>query len=320
MITLFESFNDINIKPFIINDDGVFKIPSFNFKYFGEWFVKNQKIEYYKPIKYNTLMRFYVYLTLLRYKGNNPTILKYIQGIKNKDPEKIEIIDKIPNNLIVMKTINSKYNLGFPINNNFDDLKELKKLILLSSEIFSDENLVEFIRIVSNVSKTSKKSEKVIKGVVNMLFGKFYQITTPTEYEDKMGVDLWMINKETGERKGVQVKDIPDSASFNIIDDTTILINNTSLDLKPYRKKKNPELKYDYLVFFIESEKKACFIKSTAIFMISKYDKNIRIKLEDWSKDPKFHNHVFKMIDIPEKFLPKDVSKIFYDPQKKLFD
>ena len=42
MITLFENFNDkINIRPFIIEDNGVFKIPSFDFSRFSEWYVKN---------------------------------------------------------------------------------------------------------------------------------------------------------------------------------------------------------------------------------------------------------------------------------------
>jgi len=311
MITLFESFNPINIGPYISKDNSTFRIPSFNFEHFGQYYVNNINTTYNVQIKYNSLMRFYLYMVLLNYNGNDPIILDYIQGIKDKDPLKIEIINKIPNNKIVMKYINDKFGFGYPIDYAYSDLQDLKKLIYNYDKIFTDENIVTFIEKVSGVTKDSKKGEKIVKGTLNVLFGRYYTILDPTTRDDLKGVDLWMVDKKKGERRGVQVKNISNTANFNV-DNNIITIDNTSLDLHFYVKGRGPLLPYDYLVFFIDSEKKICVIKSTAIISIIKNDQNFKITLADWAMEEKFKNSVFKYIDIPKKLLPKDFSKVFY--------
>lgn len=321
MITLFENFNDkIRISDYITNDNGVFKIPNLSFNKFSLWFVENNNPKYNTPIRYNTLMRFYIYMKLLNYKGDNTFILNYKKGLIDKDPTKIEIINKLPNNKIVMKHINDEFNLGYPIDYTYDNLQDLKKFINNYDKILSDNNLIKYIGLVSGVTKTSKKSEKIFRGILKMFFGKYYEVVEPNETEDMMGIDIWMINRDTGDRRGVQVKNIAPTSNFSVEEDETLIkIENTSLDIHPYRKGRN-DLPYDYLCLFIESTKKACLIKSTAIASIQKYYNNYRIRLYDWSKDPKFHFAVFKYIDVPPKFLPKDTSKIFYDPtQTDLF-
>lgn len=321
MITLFENFNNkIKISDYITNDDGVFKIPNFDFNKFSLWFVENINPKYNRQIKYNTLMRFYIYMILLNYKGDNPILLDYKKGLIDKDPKKIEIINKLPNNKIVMKHIVDEFDLGYPIDYNYDNLQNLKKFILNYDKILSEDNLVKYIGIISGVTKTSKKSERVFRGILKMFFGRHYEVTEPNDAEDMMGIDIWMINRETGDRRGVQVKNVAPTSNFSVEEDETLVkIENTSLDIHTYRKGRS-DIPYDYLCLFIESTKKACLIKSTAIMSIQKYGNNYRIKLYDWSKDPKFHFAVFKYIDVPPKFLPKDVSKIFYDPtQMNLF-
>jgi len=302
---------DINISNFIIKDGFIFKIPKLDFYHFSEWYFNTQKKEYYIQIKYNSLMRFYLYHKFLKYDGDDEDILEYQAALKNGDDKKITIINKLPNNNIVMKLIVDKFDLDIPIRNSYSDVKKLKKFIENYKEIFSDENLVYYISKVEGSSKRSKHSEKVVKGLLNLLYGKRNIVTNPTSNEDISGIDSWLLNKESGDRKPIQVKDISESSKL-VIEDNIVTINNSSIDLHNYRINHNAELPYDYLVFFIEKEKKACIIKSTAIFSINRYNKQIKIKINDWAMDSKFKDFVFRYVDIPKKLLPPDTSNIWY--------
>lgn len=313
MIILFENFNpDFKLKDYIDEpEEGVFNIPRLSFDKFGEWYIKNLNIKYYTPIKYNSLMRFYLYMKLLRYNGENPILLKYINGLKDKDKEKTEIINKIPNNRSVMTLINNKFNFGFPIDYNFNDLQELKKFIARIGEVLSDKNLVEYIAIVSIVSEKAKVSEKVVKGVIAMIYGRYYDIMKAELSDDLGGVDVWMINKDTGVRQSIQVKNITGNVSFDIVDDK-IYINNTNLDLHEFATWDEKKLPYDYLGFYLERQKKVCIVKSNAIFTIDKpTERSIVIKLKNWAMEEKFNRFALRLVDIPHKLLPKDFSKIF---------
>ena len=179
--------------------------------------------------------------------------------------------------------------------------------------ILSDRYLIEYISTVYEVTVKADKSEKIVRGMLNMLFGKYCEIIHAKSIEDKAGVDIWRIDKVTGIRQGIQVKNIAGKVTFNI-KDNIIYINNTTLDLDNYYYK-NDKLNYDYLCFYLENEKKICLIKTTAIFTIKKEGRSIKITLQSWGMDQKFRSYVFKLIDIPKKFLAKDVSKIFYTPE-----
>jgi hypothetical protein len=314
MITLFEDFNnDIDIDDFIyVDENDVTKIPSFSFKNFSEWFVKNLNTDYFVPMQYNSLMRFYLYIKLLRYKGNDTVILKYIKGLKDKDLSKSEIIRKIPNNKIVLNTINTKFGLNIP-NYEYDKEEVLQNFIDNIGDILSDENLKEYINIVSGVTEKSKESEKVVKGVIAMIYGKWYDILKAEESEDLDGVDVWMINKESGSRQSIQVKNITGNVTLKVQGDY-IYINNSSLDLKDYNAWNKDELHYDYLGFYLENDKKVCLIKAWCIYRIEDDGRTIRIKLKNGTTDNKYD---FKMIDIPPKLLPKDYSKIFINNDVK---
>jgi len=319
MITLFEDFNnDFKLNDYIDQPEkGVFNIPKLSFEKFGEWFINNLDTKYYTSIKYNSLIRFYLYMKLLRYKGENPIILKYIDGLKNKDKEKIEIINKIPNNRGVMSLINTKFNFGFPINYNFSNLQELKKLIAKIGEVLSDRNLEEYISVVSVVSEKAKVSEKIVKGVIAMIYGRYYDIMKAELSDDLGGVDVWMINKETGVRQSIQIKNITGNVTFEIVDDK-IYINNTNLDLHEFATWDEKKLPYDYLGFYLEYQKKVCIVKANAIFTIDKpTERSIVIKLKNWAMEEKFNRFALRLVDIPPKLLPKDFSKIFIEPEVK---
>lgn len=312
MITLFESFsNKINIAQYITKSGDTFTIPSLGFDRFGEWYIQNINTQYNRPIQYDTLMRFYLYMKLLRYNGDDPIIKSYVDGLKNNDPKKFEIINKIPNNNVVMGTINKKFNFNYP-KHNYDNLQDLKKLIEKNAEVLSDANLKEYIDIVSDLSSKAERSERIVKGMLNMLFGKYYEITHADLSDDLKGMDLWKINKDTGVRQSIQVKNITGNVTFKQ-KDKIIYINNTSLDLHNFNSFRD-KLPYEYLCFYLEYEKKMCIIKSTAIHAINIHGKTIKITLKDWAVDPesKYSKYGIRYMDIPVKFLGKDVTKIFY--------
>ena len=292
-------------------EPGVFEINTFNFTAFGEYFFTH-------PIKktlmqYNSLVRFYVYTKLLRYNGDNKIVLSYIDGLKNKDKSKIEILNKIPNNQKVMKYIINKFNFGFPLDYKYADKTELKKFIIKHDEIFNDENFVEYIKIVSSVSDAAKKSEKIVKGVVNMLFGKWYEVLSAELSEDLKGVDIWRINKESGRKESIQVKNIPGTITVTN-EGSVIFINNTLIDLHPYKKTNYSQLPYDFLGFYSAKDQKICLLNCNAIFTIqvNKEKRFIRIQLDSWAMDEKWYRNMMKFIDIPKKFIGKDFSKIFF--------
>ena len=317
MITLFENFsNAINIKNYIKQEDGIFKIPIFKFEYFDEYFLKNPK--YWTPIKYNSLMRFYLYVKLLKYDGDSPTILMYIKALKEKDEKKIEIINKIPNNNHVLNMINKNFKLNYP-NYSYDNLQDLKKFISNSEKILNDDNLKAYIDIVYEVSKAALKSERIVKGVVTMLFGEHSEIMYAKSDDDKSGVDLWKIDKKTGIRQSIQVKNITGNVKFEIVGDT-INIDNTAIDLHDYNSFSDPHLPYDYIVFYLEKDKKVCVIKSTVINKIIKNSnkRTIKITLSKWAMKEENYNKVVKLINVPQKFLGKDISQIFYTPTESI--
>ena len=321
MITLFENFtNEFKLSNYIYQDkweeDGktgvTFYIPNVSFENLNEYFLdtRNLNLDYFTQIKYNSLMRLFLYVKMLRYKGDNPEILKYSKGVKNKDPESVEIIGKIPNNNGVLKIINQKFNFGFP-SYNYDNVTDLKKMIVTIDDVLSDKNLEEYIKSVKEVSDKAKISEKIVKGVVAMLYGRYYDILKAESSEDKKGVDVWMINKENGVRQSIQVKNITGNVSFDIKGDF-IYINNSLLDLHNYSSWVE-DLPYDHLGFYLENDKKVCIIKAWSIYKIEVQGRTIRIQLKKGAMDNKYD---FKMIDIPAKLLPKDYSKIFIDYTK----
>jgi hypothetical protein len=304
MITLFENFNDkINIRNYIVKDKtGVYLIPNYDFLKFGE------TQENFTQIRYNSLMRFFLYQKLLNYTGSNAIIKYYIQGITSKDPDKIEIINKIPNNNHILRMINDKFNLNYP-SYKYNNLNDLAFFVHNYDKILSDINLEEYIKEADFLTKKSKISEKIVKGVIVMLYGNYFNIEKAKTSDDLKGVDIWMTNKENGVKQSIQVKNVSGNINFKIVGDT-IYIGNTALDLHEYKSWEKIKLPYDYLGFYIERTKQVCIIKSDAIFVIDKpAPREIKIKLKDIAFK---YKSFFKVVDVPKRLLPKDYSKIFY--------
>jgi hypothetical protein len=301
MIILFEDFdNKIDISKYIVYEGDVPKIPSIYFNKLDDQYLKSSRLI---DIKYNSLVRLYLYLKLLNYKGNNPLIISYIKGIKNKDLKKIEIIRKIPNNNTVFNFINKKFNLNYP-NYNYDNINDLQKLINNFEKIFSDNNLIEYIRIVYELSKEASKAENIVTFTLLNFFGRNYEIVHSEEADDLRGLDLLLTNTINGKKESVQVKHVSSHSRFNL-KGNTIFINNTNIDLHNYEFKKSPPLHYDYLAFYVENEKNIYIMRTNTIFSISRYEneKTISVKL--------MYDILPKVLEVKEKHAG-DVKKIFY--------
>jgi hypothetical protein len=319
MITLFENFgiDKIDITKYMKLKDGVMKLPSLGFENFSErdfnravWNLNNSP-RGGTPFRYASIMRFYLYLKLLRYNGNSPVILKYIEGLKRSD---FEIINKIPNNNTVLDAINANFGLNYP-DYDYNNFEDLQKFIEKWEIILSDRYLLEYTTIIYEISKNAHKSEKIVKGVMTMLYSRYFEIVYAKLSEDLQGMDLWKIKKTNGARQSIQVKNITGGANLNIKEDC-IWINNSNLDLHNYECWVTKKLPYDYIAFYVQRLEKIYIIKSTAIYTIDKNkDKGyIKIKLKNWAMTDEFHSKIFKEINVPKRFIEKDVSKIFYTP------
>ena len=219
----------------------------------------------------------------------------------------MEVINKIGNNNHVLNAINNKFNLSID-NYKSNDEEELLKILNNWKQVLSDINFKEYIDEITKISDKAKISEKIVKGVVNMIYGNYYDIKKAEMNDDLKGVDIWMIDKKTGIKKIMQVKNIP--GSLNFVKDN-IYINNTLIDLHDYIKTyKNPP-PYDYLGFYSEKDKQVCIINGTVIYAVDvdKSQRAIHIKITKWGME--HYKNVVKIIDVPAKFLPPDYSKIF---------
>jgi hypothetical protein len=323
MITLFEQFtNKINIKDYIIEEGGIYKIPSVDYKYFSEWNLNREveKPQFYKEVTYSYLMRLCLYLKFLRYNGNNIKLLDYIRCLINKDPKKQEIINKIPNNNTIFNAINKKFNLNYT-NYKYNNWEDLQKFINNCDEILNDTDLEKYIQTAEKLSAGAEISEKIVKAVLNMLFSSYYEIISAEMSEDLKGIDIWRVSKKDGKKEIIQVKNIPGKLTM-LNSGSTIFINNTNIDLHNYVKTQNSKLPYDFLGFYSEQEQTICLIRCNAIYSIDKKEKYIKIQLSNWAfkkylEGDLMYKNILKIINVPKKFLPKNTKDVFYNSDDK---
>ena len=298
---LFEEFTKTKTtildKPFIKNIKGKYFLPSTNFDKFSlEHLKSNKKLS---TLNYSSLMRFYLYVWLLKYKGSD-NWTNYIKGVvENPNDESFDKVcrnlNQIGNNNAVLKYFNSKLNLGIKSNkdNNVDTLTKMDEL---KDKIFNDMNFREITTIVSDLTKKADESENNVKYFLKKIWGKYFKIQDPTSEEDVKGIDLWRLNIETGDKERLQVKNISQGVSMDF-SGNTIAIKPSRIDLRDYYWFTD-ELKYDYLIFYDKFRKKMYIINGKAIFKIKKYPSMVLIVLKDW--DPKFRP--MREYDLPDKF------------------
>lgn len=298
---LFEEYTDPNSiinKPFVKKYKGRYYLPAVDFKCFSMECLKSFKNN--AILNYSSLMRFYIYVWLLKYQGTDDWV-NYIKDVL-QDPED-PVYDKVwrnlnqmGNNNAVLKFFNSKLNLGIT-NNKDSNIETLTKMDELKDKIFNEMNFREITTIVSELTKKATESEKNVFYFLKRIWGKFFIVKEPSDEEDIEGVDLWRVNRKTGDRDGIQVKNIGKNVEVNV-SGNTIAIKPSRIDLRDYYAYGEDSLKYDYLILYDRFREKMYLINGKAIFKIKKYESMVLIILKDW--DPKYN--ALKIYDIPKKF------------------
>lgn len=310
MITLFENYIN-NIKTYIIDN----KIPSVQFRLLG-W-SKQLDSPILKPLTYENVMRFCTYYFLINYRGNNPIINSYIKGLKNKNQESIEIINKFGRNRKILNHIKRDILPEFSCTDyTCSDISNLNLFIDNYNKIFIEKNFLEFLKKVSKVTEESKKSESIAKNFLSNLFYKSSTLENADDVDDRKGIDLWKIDRETGRKESIQVKNIEGGkTTLKIFNDNVIYINNSDIDLPIYDATQDSSLHFDYLALYVAYERKLYLIKSRAILKIENIinketrSRSIKITIGRFALDKKY---LFNVYDIGPKYTGKDTSRVFY--------
>ena len=281
---------------------------------FGEQYLKSLPLA---KLSYSTLFRFYLYTYLLRYEGKDEYIQYLKTSLGDSDEKTIEIIQRIPINNGILETLNKKFNFNF-INTKDDDIEKLKIFDENIEKILTTKNLRDFTDVAWRSAKMAKDSEEVVRIMLGHIWKKKYNII---ESDDKKNVDLWRINKETGERHGIKVKSVSDTVNF-IIKKETIILESTLIEVPNYDSKFNEYLPFDYLVFFdrshkalnirtdqYESSPQIHILKSNAIHSIlidtSTGKRNVIFSLKSWVNEMEFFDKIYRTYNVPFKFTGK---------------
>lgn len=301
-LKLFEEFTNVKTsiidKPYVKNVKGKYFLPSVDFTCFSLNCLKSNKELSY--LNYSSLIRFYLYVWLLKYNGSDEWT-NYIIDVLNDptDPSYEKVwrnLNQMGNNNAVLKYFNSKLNLS--IRNNKDaNIETLTKMDELKDKIFNDMNFREITSIISDLTKKANESEGNVKYFLKKIWGKYFKILDPTDEEDIKGIDLWRLNIETGDRERLQVKNISKNVEVNI-SGNTITIMPSRIDLRDYYAY-DDVLKYDFLILYDKFRQKLYVINGKAIFKIKKYDSMILIIMKNW--DPKFR--AIREYDLPKRFV-----------------
>jgi len=298
-IKLFENFGGDTIldKPFVKKIRGKYFLPNVDFTCFDLNCLKTSKK--LSTLNYSSLIRFYLFVWLLKYNGTDDWtnyIISVLKDPSNPTYDKVwRNLNQMGNNNAVLKYFKSK--LGLNIKDNKDDnIDTLTKMDEMKDMLFNDMNFREITSIVSDLTKKATESETNVKFFLKRIWGKYYKINDPTDAEDIKGVDLWRLNIKTGDRDRLQVKNISESVSVNVSGET-IAIKPSRIDLRDYYSGTDT-LKFDYLILYDKFREKLWVINGKAIFKIKKYDSMVLIILKKW--DPKYNP--MKEYDIPKRF------------------
>ena len=294
ILKLYEEFkkspaNVVN-KSYIEYKYGKYYIRSIDFKKISiEEFRKT--INDRATLNYSSLMRFFWYIWILNYKGDNLEVKEIINTIKDKsdidNSKYVKILDMIGNNKTVLGMYNRELGLGIRYNKD-DNLKTLTNIDFRKNDIFTDDYFIRIFEIIGYLSSEAEKSEKAVKLFLEDLW-KDFDISSTDEKADKEGVDLWKINKKSGERVKIQVKNLSKYVTYQK-KGYIIEINNTSLDIRNYSK--GDKEKYEYLIFYDKYNRYIHIIEMKTIKQIktSTKLKNIKIHLNEFETN-------YKLID-----------------------
>ena len=299
-------------KSFVQKKNNEYFIPNPDIKRFKE--ITFDKIPVTAKLSYSSLLKFYLYVYLSKYTGKDAYVKYFIDSISEEKTESIEIFNRLPINNGVLSTINKKYDLNF-LSTSDTNLDEIVKFDDKISKIINDYNIRLYTDIVRKLSKTAQDSEDVARIMLRHLWRKSYEVYDAHE----KGIDLWRLNKETGERSGIKIKSISESSKYRM-KDQNIIIEPTLIEISNYNSNFE-NLPFDYLVFFdrshkalnyrtkkVESVPQIHILKANSINQImvehtSNKKKRVNILLKNWALNPEYTS--YQTYNVPFKFTGK---------------
>ena len=232
-------------KSFIQTKDNNYFILDPDIKLFRGQGLKKNSIT---KLCYSSLMKLYFYMYLLKYNGNDEYVKYFIQSIEDYNNDHIGIFNKLPINNGVLAKINFMFKLDL-LSTSDDDLVKLQQLDNVIDKIFNDKNIRDLTDIVAKTIKISKDSESVTRNILKHLWKKNYDVVESHE----SGIDLWRLDRATGERDGIKIKTISENVKYRV-KNQSITIEPTLIEMSNYNSIFE-RLPYDYIIFFDRSHK-----------------------------------------------------------------
>jgi hypothetical protein len=293
-----EKIKTVLDKPYVTTKNGKHYLPNVAFECFSSECLKNSKKLAY--LNYASLIRFYLYVWLLKYDGDDAWV-NYVKDTLN-DPSSMSyhricrILNQMGTNNIIMNFFNRQNNLN--LKTTYDkDITILTKMDEKKNNIFTDMNFREVTSIIGKLTDNATNSEDSVRFFLKKVWAKYFKIEKPTDDEDIKGIDLWRINKSTGDRERLQVKNMSKITEVKIVDNMiTITPSNIALNNYIFY---SDTLKYDYLILYNKFKEKVHIINGKAISEIKKNHTKIIIIMKEW--DPKYK--AIREYDLPKKFL-----------------
>lgn len=302
-------------KSFIQTKDNNYFILDPDIKLFrGQGLKKNSVTK----LCYSSLMKLYFYMYLLKYNGKDEYVKHFIQSLEDYSNDHIGIFNKLPINNGVLAKINFMFKLDL-MSTSDDDLAKLQQLDNVIDNIFCDKNIRDFTDIVAKTIKISKDSESVTRNILKHLWKKNYDVVESHE----SGIDLWRLDRATGERDGIKIKTISENVRYRV-KNQSITIEPTLIEISNYNSNFEA-LPYDYIIFFdrshkamnmrtkrIESAPQLHMLKAKAINKIeiqhNGTKRSVKITLRSWAITSGYFSKPYNTYNVPFRFTGKKFS------------
>lgn len=285
--------------PFIIEDENSkkLKIVSISYYNFPDCIIRLNSKKYI-DLKYNTLVRYLLFVWLYKYNGENEILVKLKDIYMNKQYKKYDSFTRPFTQIPTNYTILNKYFkpvIGQTTTDS-DNSLILATLLFKKDKLFTEENIITWYNIIDNITKVSDKSEeKTIKFIKD---NNLYEDAELAEgIDDKLGIDIWAY--KDGNKIPIQVKQPSNDTDIDMYWSKTevlsfnnfrtnldekpkyiIVIKNTNLDLGKYFVGTDGQLHWKVLFLWDNKRKKVYQINSHNIVSINKdNDDNVWINM-----------------------------------------
>lgn len=292
-------------QSFIIEDQKTkeLKVVAVGYRNFPESIINKFK-RTYVPLTYESLVRFFLFVWLFKYKGDNEILNNIkLEMSKTTKSDFFRPFSQIPTNFTVMRNNFNSIIGSAAIKST--DVNILSKLIQNKDILFTEENIIKWYNTINGLTnRANKGEERTIKFIID---NKLFTSARPAQpWEDKQGIDI-VANKGADEIT-IQVKEPAQNTDIKMYRSKRenndkfpyiILIKNTNLEIHKYFKGTDGALPWKFLFLWDHKKGKLYSINSHSITSINKAE----------------NNNLFISMDLTDEWLPKMI-KTYNIPKK----